>query len=106
MGKSAKEKEKSKDHDKAKKEKKKEKGADGKTKAPTPADVAMDHRKLFKEGQKHLTPPVADPTRGFYESLYKENEKSRVAIKFCVEHGIFALDLHKKVFKKYMAMKA
>mmetsp|Transcript_17614 Transcript_17614/g.30859 ORF Transcript_17614/g.30859 Transcript_17614/m.30859 type:complete len:146 (-) Transcript_17614:25-462(-) len=65
----------------------------------------MDHRKHFKEGQKHLTPPVADATRAFYVSLLKENPESANAIRFCIEHGVLALEEHKKLLKKYSTLK-
>ncbi|KAF4708223.1 hypothetical protein FOZ63_013068, partial [Perkinsus olseni] len=44
----------------------------------------------FKEGQKHVTPPQGDSTRGFYESLLEEKPDSVMAIRYCVEYGIFA----------------
>mmetsp|Transcript_47818 Transcript_47818/g.126574 ORF Transcript_47818/g.126574 Transcript_47818/m.126574 type:complete len:188 (-) Transcript_47818:224-787(-) len=68
-------------------------------------ELVLDHRKLFKQGQKFLTPPVSDPTRGFYESLYKENPKSRVAIKFSVEHGLLPIDEHRKLYKRFLLLK-
>merc|ERR1712187_694966 len=61
----------------------------------------LDHRKLFKEGQRNLTPPVADATRAFYESLLEENPDSKIAIKFCVEYGVLPLEQHKKLLHKY-----
>merc|ERR1712228_875350 len=61
----------------------------------------FDMRKRFKEGQKNVTPPVADPTRGFYESLLKENPESKIAIKFCVEYGALSKEEHEVVLKKY-----
>merc|ERR1712232_1359331 len=102
-------KEKDKDKEKDKKEKKeKEKEKDKAVAKPAlnpPANPAQDLRKLFKEGQKNLTPPVADATRAFYESLYAENPESVIAIKFCVEYGILPLESHKKVLKKYNNLK-
>merc|ERR1712146_342593 len=65
----------------------------------------LDQRKLFKEGQRNMTPPVADPTRGFYESLLGENPDSKIAIKFCVEFGVFPLEQHTKLLKKYNHLK-
>merc|ERR1712228_56780 len=65
----------------------------------------LDHRKLFKEGQKNLTPPVADSTRAFYESLLEENPDSTIAIKFVVEYGILPLEKHKKLLKRYNHLK-
>merc|ERR1712072_1277274 len=65
----------------------------------------FDMRKRFKDGQKNVTPPVADPTRGFYESLLKENPDSKIAIKFCIEHGVLAKEEHAQVLKKYNKLK-
>ena len=55
-------------------------------------DILLD----FKPGQKKETPPPASGTRVFYESLYKQNSKSFMALKWCVEYGI----LPKKDCKK------
>eukprot|EP00930_Biecheleria_cincta_P092911 TRINITY_DN829_c0_g1_i1.p1 TRINITY_DN829_c0_g1~~TRINITY_DN829_c0_g1_i1.p1 ORF type:complete len:138 (+),score=48.39 TRINITY_DN829_c0_g1_i1:248-661(+) len=65
----------------------------------------LDQRKLFKEGQKQMTPPVADSTRGFYESLLEENPDSIIAIRYCVEYGCKSLEVHKKLLKKYNNLK-
>merc|ERR1712190_484553 len=65
----------------------------------------LDHRKLFKEGQKNICPPVADSTRAFYESLLEENPDSKIAVKFCVEYGVLPLEQHKKLLKRYNHMK-
>merc|ERR1712050_169418 len=77
----------------------------GKEKKASPAKGGLkmedlDQRKLFKDGQRNMTPPVSDPTRGFYESLLQENPESKIAIKFCIENGVFALDKHKQLLKK------
>ena len=34
--------------------------------------------------RKALTPPVADPTRAFYESLLEEKPDSAIAVRFCI----------------------
>merc|ERR1712019_282955 len=60
---------------------------------------------MGKEGQKNLTPPVADATRGFYSSLLSENPSSKIAIKYAIEYGLLALDEHNKLLKKYNKMK-
>eukprot|EP00434_Breviolum_minutum_P036779 symbB.v1.2.032602.t1/scaffold3933.1/size58575/12 len=60
------------------------------------------HRAHFKEGQKHSTPP--DPTRVFYESLLEEKPDSPIAIKYCVEHGTLAPELHSHTVKKYVRL--
>lgn len=46
----------------------------------------------FKPGQKKETPPPASGTRVFYESLYKQNSDSFMALKWCVEYGILPLE--------------
>merc|ERR1711976_552599 len=66
---------------------------------------ALDQRKLFKEGQRFLTPPVADATRAFYESLLAENPESKLAIRFAVEYGLLDREKHNKVLKKYLHLK-
>merc|ERR1711953_674462 len=68
-------------------------------------NVNLDQRKLFKEGQKNLTPPVADATRGFYSSLLQENPNSKIAIKYAIEYGLLSLDEHNKLLKKYNKLK-
>ncbi|CAE7765163.1 ATG18A [Symbiodinium microadriaticum] len=73
--------------------------------SPNKKKKLHDHRKLFKEGQKALTPPVADPTRAFYESLLEEKPDSAIAIRFCVEHGVKPNEEHKKLLKKYSVLK-
>merc|ERR1711879_508739 len=72
---------------------------------PEKPSAELDQRKLFKEGQRFITPPVADATRGFYESLYAENPESKIAIRFCVEYGLLSLEDHKKVLKKFNHLK-
>merc|ERR1712039_1011944 len=66
---------------------------------------ALDQRKLFKEGQRNLTPPMADPTRGFYESLIAENPESKIAIRWCIEFGVLSNDKHMALLKKYNHLK-
>merc|ERR1712137_617739 len=62
--------------------------------------------KLFKDGQKNITPIAADATRAFYESLLKEKPDSKLAIKFCVEYGVMASPAeHKKLLAKYLKLK-
>merc|ERR1712183_765000 len=73
---------------KEKKEKKKEKDDKDDRAGKENVGKSMEHldmRKLFKEGQKSITPPLADSTRAFYGSLYKENPDSKIAIKYCIE---------------------
>lgn len=65
-----------------------------------------DARKYFKEGQKFVTPINGDSTRGFYESLLKEKPSSHLAIRYCVENGLFAGDKHAALLKKYFSLKS
>merc|ERR1711934_1154273 len=105
-GKEDKKEKKEKHKDKEKKEKKEGKlMGDEIVKSELGKDANLDQRSLFKIGQKFLTPPAADATRAFYESLYKENPDSKIAIKFCVENGLFAVDQHKKMYKRFMHLK-
>merc|ERR1712003_323301 len=106
MGKEKKEKKDKKDKEE-KKEKKEKKEKDGKKDAGDgkATEAVLDHRKLFKEGQRNLTPPVADATRAFYESLLDENPDSKIAIKFCVEYGVLPLEQHLKLLHKYNKLK-
>merc|ERR1712228_372117 len=103
------EKEKDKDKKEKDKDKKKEdkKGAQlskhGSTGSLEISD--MDHRKNFKEGQRAVTPPVADAARAFYESLLEEIPDSKIAIRWCVEYGVMPLEKHMKLLKKYNYLK-
>ncbi|UKJ89622.1 hypothetical protein MACJ_002874 [Theileria orientalis] len=68
-----------------------------KVKEPKPEPVSN----FSKQGQRYMTPPPGDGTRGFYESLYEENPNSLIAIKFCVEYGIFGGSKHNEALAKY-----
>eukprot|EP00924_Labyrinthula_sp_SR-Ha-C_P007167 snap_masked-scaffold_8-processed-gene-11.6-mRNA-1 protein AED:0.06 eAED:0.06 QI:0/-1/0/1/-1/1/1/0/88 len=59
----------------------------------------------FKVGQKRETPPPASGSRVFYESLYKENPKSFMALKWVVEHGVLPEDQCKAAVKQLEKMK-
>ena len=54
----------------------------------------------FKEGQKKPTPPPAEATRVFYESLFKQNPDSKMALLWCVQHGVLEGDELKKALKR------
>merc|ERR1712224_470244 len=66
--------------------------------------AAFDVRKMFKEGQKFMTPIQADSTRAFYESLLQENPESKIAIRYCVEYGVLPLEQHKRLLKKFKVL--
>lgn len=42
-----------------------------------------------KPGQKYKTPAKTDSLCKFYVSLYKQNKGSQMAMKWCLEHGLF-----------------
>lgn len=65
-----------------------------------------DARKYFKEGQKFVTPINGDSTRGFYESLLKEKPSSHLAIRYCVENGLFSGEKHEALLKKYYSLRS
>ena len=54
----------------------------------------------FKPGQKKETPPPASGTRVFYESLYKQNPNSFIALKWCLEYGILPLNKTNDAIKR------
>lgn len=59
-------------------------------------------KKYEKEYQKHESPKdELDPLYIFYTSLYKENQKSKLAIKWLTEHGIFAGQERENLIKLY-----
>ncbi|GFE54540.1 high mobility group protein, putative [Babesia ovis] len=58
-----------------------------------------------KVGQKHVTPPKGDGTRGFYESLLEEHPNSVLAIVYCVEYGLFGGQKHQELYEKYQEMR-
>lgn len=46
-------------------------------------------KKIYpKLGQTKETPPETDSLRKFYTSLLKQNSKSEMAIKWCIERGL------------------
>merc|ERR1712232_1281594 len=65
----------------------------------------LDPRKKFKHGQRFPTPPVAEATRAFYESLLDENPDSKIAIKYCVEYGVLSGEAHQVACKKYSRLR-
>lgn len=42
-----------------------------------------------KPGQKYDTPSKTDALYKFYTSLHKQRKDSKMAIKWCIEHGVF-----------------
>ncbi|KAL8270932.1 hypothetical protein Esti_005144 [Eimeria stiedai] len=64
-----------------------------------------DARRYFKEGQKFITPPNGDGTRGFYESLFEENKNSLVALRYVVEWGVLTGTLLHDSLPRYFALR-
>lgn len=48
----------------------------------------MVKKSFNKPGQKKETPPKNDPIRIFYTSLLKQNKDSKMALRWCLEHGL------------------
>lgn len=48
-------------------------------------------------GQKRTTPPTSDPLYMFYTSLLKQNKKSRMALVWCLHHGLLSKRKAEKV---------
>jgi hypothetical protein len=59
-------------------------------KVPTKKIVKRNNKYEYKKkGQKKETPPLHDPLRIFYTSLLRQKPHSELAIKWCIEHGLF-----------------
>jgi hypothetical protein len=58
-------------------------------------------KNLTKKFQKQNEPTSSDATYIFYTSLRKENPKSRLAITWLTEHGVFDGEERKKLEKEY-----
>ena len=57
----------------------------------------------FKVGQKFPSPSPGQGDRVFYESLWREKgEKSPMALRWVVEHGILAPRAHDEAYKLYL----
>jgi hypothetical protein len=52
----------------------------------------MAKEKFSKPGQTKKTPDKSDSLYKFYTSLYKVNKKSKMAIDWCIKHGVFRKD--------------
>ncbi|KAK8805606.1 hypothetical protein WA158_002262 [Blastocystis sp. Blastoise] len=58
-----------------------------------------------KMGQTRPTPSPGQGDRVFYESLNQQNPDSFMALKWCVEHGIFEEKESKKQYERLQQMK-
>eukprot|EP00331_Platyophrya_macrostoma_P024091 CAMPEP_0176450766 /NCGR_PEP_ID=MMETSP0127-20121128/27360_1 /TAXON_ID=938130 /ORGANISM="Platyophrya macrostoma, Strain WH" /LENGTH=236 /DNA_ID=CAMNT_0017838541 /DNA_START=65 /DNA_END=775 /DNA_ORIENTATION=+ len=59
-----------------------------------------DDAEVFLPGQKYSTPSDDDPSRAFYYSLYEQNPKSMMALKWCLEYGLLDPDTAAELSKK------
>ena len=50
--------------------------------------VKSTRREFPKDGQTKHTPGLSDPLRKFYTSLLSQKPDSKMAIKWCMEHGL------------------
>lgn len=63
-----------------------------------PPSTKTKTKKTFsKVGQKRSTPPESDGVYRFYTSLLQQNPKSMMALKWCLEHGVFSKSKAEKV---------
>ncbi|KAA0151485.1 hypothetical protein FNF27_08067 [Cafeteria roenbergensis] len=81
------------------------------TATPTVAPEADEAPAFYaKYGQRMPTPSPGSGDRVFYESLYKENPASNMAVVWMVEHGVFSKDVAQAMAPRYeeakLAMKA
>jgi hypothetical protein len=51
----------------------------------------------MKAGQKYDTPDKNDSLYKFYTSLHKKNKKSKMAIEWCIKHGVFRSDKAERI---------
>ena len=52
---------------------------------------------LFKHGQKKEAPPEDDPQRRFYVSLLKQKPESKMANKWCIDHGLMPAEYYEQI---------
>lgn len=74
------------------------------TTTATTTSTYVPEQEPVKEGQRKATPPPADATRVFYESLYHQRPDSIMAAKFCVQYGILDGNNLKKALKRLKDM--
>ncbi|GMI54739.1 hypothetical protein ScalyP_jg12180 [Parmales sp. scaly parma] len=75
--------------------------------ATTPAAVdSLVVAKVGKIGQKHNTPSPGEGDRVFYESLYKQNPSSLMAMEWCVAFGVLSAVEAARVNKLLIQVKA
>jgi hypothetical protein len=59
----------------------------------------------FKPHQNVATPSPGAGDRVFYESLYRENPASAMALIWCIEHGVFLPEEHNRLVPCYLEAK-
>lgn len=60
---------------------------------------------LKKPGQRRPEPSLDDPVRAFYESLYEQDPRSLMAMKYCLEYGLLNEDIAVKVMAELRRLK-
>ena len=68
-------------------------------------DATEEDINNFKPGQTKPTPSPGCGDRVFYESLYYQNPDSFMALKWCVEYGVFPPNESEAMFKKLLVRK-
>jgi len=75
-----------------------------KTATTTPKKPTTRIVKVFeKVGQKKETPDDLDGSRLFYQSLHEQNPSSEMAARWCIQHGVYELEKHNQLVKKWGA---
>jgi hypothetical protein len=80
----------------------KENGGSKTTKSSSKSASSRSKKKYDKEGQKYEEPKSElDPLFIYYTSLYRENPKSKLAISWLTEHGVYEGRDREKLLSKY-----
>ena len=60
---------------------------------------------MGKKGQRYPTESPGSGDYVFYDTLYKENPESAMALVWCIEHGVFSKEVAKQLHSKYLKAK-
>ena len=60
---------------------------------------------MGKKGQRYPTESPGSGDYVFYDTLYKENPESVMALVWCIEHGVFSKEVAKQLHPKYLKAK-
>lgn len=72
------------------------------TKSSSKSTSSRSRKKYDKEGQKYEEPKSElDPLFIYYTSMYHENPKSKLAISWLTEHGVYEDEEREKLLKRY-----